>query len=530
MWHTALRVVALVALLLSGASAKNTRYIVTQRPSTRTTQSGGCNTAADVLGKNSATTFLKAVKAARFEPVLSDPANQLKGALFVPTNAAFADLARQLGLSVPQLLANVPLITEIVRYHFVQDEVRRLSDVGDGEILQTALGDAASCGVSVIRLRVDGIQTFIDQASNPANPAGVVKPNLRTCNGFGLHVIDKVLLSCPIATLRQLFLGQAAPALQLPAFTTQLQQGFPQPVPIVLQQAQQGQCQSPLQAIQQLQQEGINVQGFQLFLQVTNLVEAFSDPQANATIFVPTDEAIQAALTANGLTFDQLAQNVNVVQDILFYHVVPSPVGGAALDSTQLTEGAVLQTSLTAPLALTCGVSTLTITRPNNGLVVLGAQGTSGNSGTAAAPADRRSCASVIHVIDALLLPCPLGGTQQQPTPGQPQPVPQPAPVPAQPTPVPQPTPTQVVPPVPTDASGAFQLAFGDAFARSEANSPNVAEAESDATAPRTAFSEAFATGGQAARSVARANGGERAVAKSVAVAGQAGGRKLLLL
>lgn len=539
----AVGVIAVVALLLSGVSAKNSRYIVTQRPSTRATRSGRCNTAADVLSKNSATSFLSAVRAARFEPVLSDPANQLRGTLFVPTNAAFAKLAKRLNLSVPQLLANVPLITEIVRYHFVQDETRRLAEIVDGEILQTALGNDASCGNSVVRLRMDGIQTFVDQNSDPANPAGVTKPNLSSCNGFQLHVVDRVLLSCPLATLGQLFLGQAVPGgvapvvpavvpavvpgvvpTVVPPVTVQRPTFTPLPplpqLPSVILQQGQGQCGSPLQVIQLLQQQGINTQNFQQLIATAGLVDAFNDPTANATIFVPTDEAFAAVLGGNSAV---LARQ-EIATDLLFYLVVPSPVGGLALDSSQLTEGQVLQTSLTNPLLLNCGVGTLTITRPNNGLVVLGGQGTVGT----VVVGDQRSCASVIHVVDSLLLPCPIDGiTPQQGTPTQVAPTPtQVVPTPTQVVPVPQPgAGTSQIPPVATDATGAFQLAFGDAFARSEANSPNVAEAEADAASPRTAFSEAFATGGQAARSVARANGGERAVARSRAVAG---GRRLL--
>jgi transforming growth factor-beta-induced protein len=84
---------------------------------------------------------------------------------------------------------------------------------------------------------------------------------------------------------------------------------------------------------------------------------AVTDPAAKVTVFAPTDAAFTAALTALGLTFEELAADTDTLTTILTYHVVggevlsPAVVGldgeqvemlsgeSALVDATALTIG-----------------------------------------------------------------------------------------------------------------------------------------------------------------------------------------------
>lgn len=60
-------------------------------------------------------------------------------------------------------------------------------------------------------------------------------------------------------------------------------------------------------------------------LVTADLVDAVNDPEAQLTIFAPTDKAFMDALASLGLTFEQLAENTELLAEILKYHVLPSP-------------------------------------------------------------------------------------------------------------------------------------------------------------------------------------------------------------
>ena len=121
----------------------------------------------------------------------------------------------------------------------------------------------------------------------------------------------------------------------------------------------------------------------------TDLVGALSDPDAELTVFAPTNDAFVAllgALGADGL--DDLP--VDLVTDVLLYHVVP-----AAALSTDLTDGMVLPT---------LGGGELTVDL-SDGVMIDGV----GSSASVIA-ADVEAGSSVVHVIDTVLLPFAVGG------------------------------------------------------------------------------------------------------------------------
>ncbi|GAB4816379.1 hypothetical protein N2152v2_003425 [Parachlorella kessleri] len=62
----------------------------------------------------------------------------------------------------------------------------------------------------------------------------------------------------------------------------------------------------------------------------------------NATVFAPTNEALRIVLAGMRVSFDQLLQDEELLQEVLSYHIVP----GQTLKAANLVEGLVLPTLL----------------------------------------------------------------------------------------------------------------------------------------------------------------------------------------
>merc|ERR1711904_480893 len=123
------------------------------------------------------------------------------------------------------------------------------------------------------------------------------------------------------------------------------------------------------------------------------------------TVFAPTDDAFAAALTALGVTKEELLNKPDL-KDILTYHVVSGSV-----KSTDLTDGM---------KAATVNGAKVTITIAGTNVKV--------NDSTVSA-ADVMCSNGVIHIIDKVLLP-PAANAKPAPEP-EPEPEPAPAPAPA---------------------------------------------------------------------------------------------------
>jgi uncharacterized surface protein with fasciclin (FAS1) repeats len=100
--------------------------------------------------------------------------------VFAPTNAAFAALLEELGVSKEALLANKPLLTAVLTYHVLDGRVLK-ADVPVGPAIETLQGETFT---------VDATLTITDQRGRTA---GIVTTDVLTSNGV-IHVIDKVIL------------------------------------------------------------------------------------------------------------------------------------------------------------------------------------------------------------------------------------------------------------------------------------------------------------------------------------------------
>ena len=100
--------------------------------------------------------------------------------VFAPTNAAFAALLTELGVTKEALLANKPLLTAVLTYHVVPGRVLK-ADVPLNTPIATLQGATFSVGND---LRI---------TDGRGRSAGIAATDILCSNGV-VHVIDKVIL------------------------------------------------------------------------------------------------------------------------------------------------------------------------------------------------------------------------------------------------------------------------------------------------------------------------------------------------
>lgn len=100
--------------------------------------------------------------------------------VFAPTNAAFAALLTELGITKEALLANKPLLTSVLTYHVVPSRVLK-ADVPVNTPITTVQGQKVTVNASLAITDSRGRQSSI------------VITDVFTSNGV-IHVVNKVIL------------------------------------------------------------------------------------------------------------------------------------------------------------------------------------------------------------------------------------------------------------------------------------------------------------------------------------------------
>jgi uncharacterized surface protein with fasciclin (FAS1) repeats len=121
--------------------------------------------------------LVEAVVAADLVTALSQPG---PFTVFAPTNAAFAALLTELGITKEALLADQALLTTVLTYHVVEGRVLK-ADIAVGTPVTTLQGQTFT---------VDSALEINDQRGRKA---ALVATDVLTSNGV-IHVIDKVIL------------------------------------------------------------------------------------------------------------------------------------------------------------------------------------------------------------------------------------------------------------------------------------------------------------------------------------------------
>ena len=205
------------------------------------------------------TSLTAAIDAAGLAATLSGPG---EFTVFAPTDAAFDAALAELGVTLGDLAADVPALTDILLYHVV-DGIVLSSELMNG-MTPTPLNDANTIKVTV----TGGSEVFVNQAQ-------VTGPDNSTGNGV-VHVTDGVILATE--TVVDVALSTGVHTSLVAAVIA------------------------------------------------AELLPALTNPFAELTVFAPTDDAFTAALTELGVTLGDLAADIPALQAILTYHVVDGTV------------------------------------------------------------------------------------------------------------------------------------------------------------------------------------------------------------
>ncbi|NWG07886.1 MAG: fasciclin domain-containing protein [Chloroflexi bacterium] len=213
--------------------------------------------------------------------------------VFAPTDAAFASLLDELGLTAEQLLSNKKLVTNVLIYHVA------LGKFNSGKVLassQIKMADGRYLSQS------GGVLT--DENGRTAN---IVAVDIKASNGF-IHVIDKVVLPKNPAsgnTIVDVAVAENAKSGEFSILIAALQAADP----IVLQL----------------------LSGWGQF-----------------TVFAPTDAAFVSLLGELGMTADELLANKALVTNVLLYHVAYGNLDSSkvlASSQIQMSDGRYLSQS-----------------------------------------------------------------------------------------------------------------------------------------------------------------------------------------
>ena len=185
--------------------------------------------------------------------------------VFAPTNAAFAALLGELGVTKGQLLSNKTLLTTVLTYHVVPGKVASTA-IPFGKAITTVQGAV---------LKIDNVAGAVVITDGRNRASKVLTVDLGASNGV-VHVVDKVIL---------------------PADKT------------------------IVQTAQALPQFSILVEA----VIAANLQGTLSSP-GPFTVFAPTNDAFAALLTELGVTKAALLANTALLGKVLTYHVVSGRV------------------------------------------------------------------------------------------------------------------------------------------------------------------------------------------------------------
>ena len=290
-------------------------------------------------------TFFILTKALR-ETGLLKTVIQNKLTVFAPTDDAFKSLLADLGISADELLASDQL-DEILLYHVVPGLV--FSDDLEEGMVTTANG-------ADVNVSFDDDHIFINESK-------VIRADIRALNSV-IHVIDKVLLPPTGDDMdgademeEQLTIGE---------------------IVINATKAEEAEFTVLLAALKALNEAGTT----------PDLLATSVDPDAEITVFAPTDAAFVTLLGKLGLKAEELLSNTALLESVVEYHIVLGKVTKDDLSEgfVPTLNGAAVEIDL------------------SDGVTVKGAENADDHQPKVVTP-DIMASNGVIHVIDNVLLP-----------------------------------------------------------------------------------------------------------------------------
>lgn len=220
------------------------------------------NLAETANASQNLTILAEAVAAADLGTTLADAGPYT---LIAPTDAAFAALLTELGITKAQLLADKALLIKVLSYHVLPGAVNK-SDLPLGKAIVTLQGGF---------FRVDAGATDVTIVDGRNRSAKITATDVQATNGV-IHLVNKVLLPGDKSIVQ----------------TAQSNPDFSILVEAVV---------------------------------AADLAETLSQP-GPFTVFAPTNDAFSALLTELGLTKAQLLADKPLLTKVLSYHVLSGAV------------------------------------------------------------------------------------------------------------------------------------------------------------------------------------------------------------
>ena len=354
-------------------------------------------------------TLVAAIKAAGLENAFDD--TSAKVTVFAPTDDAFNAALSALGLTAEELLAS-PLLGDILKYHVVGEPYT---------------ADMLVDGISLPTLEGSSLMGYNGTTIVAANGnATIAQSDVYTCQGI-VQVIDAVMLpqsaidalsgggrrsllqldAAPNATAEEM------PTLSMPAVDNATADVMPA-MPVANATADEMPAANATADVMPAAANATETDGASNFNQgspdcikpdvTTGLIDAaagtpdlstlvaaikaaglenaFDDTSAKVTVFAPTDDAFNAALSALGLTAEELLASP-LLGDILKYHVVGEPY-----TADMLVDGISLPTLEGSSLM---GYDGTTIVAANGNATIV--------------DSDVYTCQGIVQVIDTVMLP-----------------------------------------------------------------------------------------------------------------------------
>lgn len=333
-------------------------------------------TAATEADEPEFTILLQAVLSSeRITEALSDPEAELT--VFAPTDEAFETFFVLAEISAEEMLAVPEVVEAILLYHVVDGAVPAEAVLElDGEEVPTLLGDFAPVTIEIGEegdvMVIDATDLVELEVAEEDNDATVVTPDIEADNGI-IHVIDNLLIPSDMMLAEHFAMQEDMMDEEMDGDDMAEMMGNTiADIVVTSTEADEPEFTVLLAAIQAADE---------------SILAALSDPEAELTVFAPTDEAFAALLEQLDMDAETLLADTDLLNNVLQYHVVE---GAVMAESVMEMDGELVPTLLGED-------ATISISVTDDGVAL--------NDSVNVVQTDIEADNGVIHVIDGVLLP-----------------------------------------------------------------------------------------------------------------------------
>ena len=295
--------------------------------------------------------------------------------VFAPTDEAFNALLEIMEISAEELLEQPEIVEAVLLYHIIDGAVPTETVLElDGEEVPTLLGDFATVTIEITEdsdvTIIDGVD-LMEAGLEEDTTATVVVADIEAENGI-IHVIDNVLLPTDEMLEEHFAMMDDMMEDDMDEMDDEMMSNTIADIVFASTEADEPQFTVLLAAIAAADESILAVLG---------------DPEADLTVFAPTDDAFVALLEALETDAETLLANTELLNSVLQYHV---------LDGAVMAETVVKLDGESVPTLLGED-ATISISVTDDGVVL--------NDSINVIVIDIEADNGIIHVIDAVLVP-----------------------------------------------------------------------------------------------------------------------------